>query len=74
MKNSRLKSMLAARMSDLQSSAADTRILNASELDLLTGGEKPVQCPNLQSCGTFSNCNGKCTVDGIKVPIPIGGL
>lgn len=44
-------------------------ILNEDDLIYAMGGDQDISCPMLTSCGTFGECNQKCTVDGIKVPI-----
>jgi hypothetical protein len=67
MKNNQLKKMMAERLAGA-AAAHEAAILNHDELMAVTGGkETPVECPKLQSCTTFSNCNGKCGVNGIVI-------
>lgn len=57
---------MAAKLS-MQNSSNDVKILNRDELIYSMGGTQDVSCPMLSSCGTFSNCNDKCTVKGVEV-------
>lgn len=51
----------------MQNAQNEVTILNRDELIYAMGGTQDVSCPMLTSCGTFSNCNDKCTVKGIDV-------
>ena len=71
MKNEQLKKMLAQRLSSSKQQQ-EAIVLNAGDLLFVEGG-KGIDCPKLQSCGTFGDCNGKCGVKGITVDInPLG--
>lgn len=71
MKNQKLKHLALARMASAVANAEQALILNKEDLLFVEGGVGPVNCPSLQSCGTFSNCNGKCGVNDIKIDVPI---
>jgi hypothetical protein len=45
------------------SNAPDVTILNEDILAKLIGGSSLTECPNLKQCGTFADCNIKCTIN-----------
>jgi hypothetical protein len=74
MKNEKLKSLMAKKIADSAKDLLnDAEILNKTELLFAIGGASlsaapgGPSCPNLTSCGTFSNCNDKCGVKGITI-------
>lgn len=75
MKNGKLKSLMAKKMAENAGTLTEVEMLNKQELEFATGGYSTAvsgpNCPNLTSCGTFSNCNDKCGVKGITIDIPI---
>lgn len=61
MKNQKLKSLISRKELD-KNSLADVTILNNDEIAMALGGTAVLGCPSLQSCGSFANCDNKCSV------------
>jgi hypothetical protein len=60
MKNKNLRAMIAQKTHQ-SGNAVDVVILNNDELAYAMGGLSD-PCPNLTSCGSYSKCNGNCSV------------
>jgi hypothetical protein len=63
MKNKKLRSLMAQKNEVSPSNAPDVTILNEDILAKLIGGSSLTECPNLKQCGTFADCNIKCTIN-----------
>ncbi len=61
MKNERLKTLMAQRLSAGNTSPDQVQVLNKDQLLFATAG-RGCDCPSLTSCGTF--CSNNC---GLKV-------
>jgi hypothetical protein len=62
MKNKKLRDLIAQKKDVTQPNAAEVSVLNGDQLAQLLGGSSLTECPNLKTCGTFADCNGKCVV------------
>jgi hypothetical protein len=51
-----------AQKRDVAQPNAEVTVLNEDQLMQLVGGASLTECPKLTTCGTFSDCNGKCVV------------
>jgi hypothetical protein len=61
MKNQKLKNLISLK--DLaKTSLTGATILNDDEIACAMGGTSVLSCPSLTSCGTFGNCETKCSV------------
>lgn len=61
MKNQKLKNLISRKGLD-KISRTDVTILNQEEIALAMGGIALLSCPSLTSCGTYANCDNKCSV------------